>query len=75
MSSLSRSCWSSGAALGAGTAGTNTARIFFRLVASEKMSNRSKKDSLDAENEYFLARERENEVLQKWSFLEVATHS
>ena len=39
--------------LGAGRAETNTARMFFRLVASEKMSNRSKKVLLGASNDSF----------------------
>ena len=34
----------------------NSTSVFFRSVASEKMSNRSKNGSLDSENEYFLAR-------------------
>jgi hypothetical protein len=36
--------------------GNNSARVFFSLVASEKMSNQSKIDSLGAENEYFSSR-------------------
>ena len=36
--------------------GNNVTSVFFRFETSEKMSNRSKFDSLDTENEYFLAR-------------------
>ena len=46
----------------------NSTSVFFRFVASEKMSNRSKIDSLVAENEHFIARA-PNEAFQKWSFL------
>ena len=34
----------------------NSTSVFFRSMASEKMSNRSKIGSLVAENEHFLAR-------------------
>ena len=40
------------AAPGAGRAEINTARMIFRSVASEKVSNRSRISSLDAENGY-----------------------
>ena len=44
---------------------SNSTRVFFRSVASEKMSNRSKIGSLDAENEYFRLT-CQNAVVQKW---------
>ena len=43
--------------------GNNSTSVFFRFETSEKMSNRSKIDSLDAENELFIARV----TLKKWS--------
>ena len=41
------------AALGAGSAEINATRVIFRLIALEKISNRSKNDVIDAELQRF----------------------